>query len=110
VAQNELNVSIVHSTPRPVKAASALLLAYGVAALYVAVFENDLGHGDRLTTGFGLVPWFGLSAIGAAAALTCLVSARQSRTLLAVSAISLAAWTAYLLLGTNQGIVEQATL
>jgi hypothetical protein len=87
------------------KSVPALLAAYGVVTVYVAVFANEPAQGDLLSKAGGAIPWYGLSALGALAALAWLLGFRDKRALL-VSALCLSAWTACFWLGTDQGVEE----
>ena len=84
------------------KVAGALLAAYGVVSVYVALLANEPAQGDLLSKAGGAMPWFGLSALGAVAALAWLLAYRDKRVLF-VSALCLLAWTACYWLGTDQG-------
>jgi uncharacterized membrane protein len=82
---------------------ASFLAVYGAFAVYVAIFANDPAQGDLLAKRAGAIPWFGLSALGALAAVAWLVAYRHARVLLLVSAVCLAGWTACYWLGTDQG-------
>ena len=84
------------------KVVAALLAVYGVVTVYVAVFANEPAQGDLLSKAGGAIPWFGLAALGALAALAWLLVYRDRRVLF-VSALCLVAWTACYWLGTDQG-------
>ena len=84
------------------KVVAAFLVAYGVVTVYVALFANEPAQGDLLSKAGGAIPWFGLSALGALAALAWLLAYRDKRVLF-VSAVCLLAWTACYWLGTDQG-------
>jgi hypothetical protein len=85
------------------KVTAGLLAAYGALTVAVAVFANGPAQGDLLSKWGGAVPWYGLSAVGALAALTWLLAYRNDRVLV-VSAVCLVAWTACYWLGTDQGV------
>jgi hypothetical protein len=86
-----------------VKLAAGLLAAYGAFAVYVAVFANDPAQGDLLSKQAGAIPWYGLSALGALAAIAWLVAYRRARALLLLAAVCLGGWTACYWFGTDQG-------
>jgi hypothetical protein len=83
---------------------SLLLLAYGLLALFVAYVWGP-GSSDELITGGPVtVPWFGLPAVGAIAAMVGLfLIARQRAAVLAVllAAVCLVVWTLLFVLGTT---------
>jgi len=84
--------------------AAAFLLVYGVLTLLIASAWGP-GNSDELVSGGSdLIPWFGLSFGGAAAArvgLALVPRPRLARWVLLVAAVSLAGWTAFLGVGTN---------
>ncbi len=75
---------------------------YGAFAVYVAVFANEPAQGDLLSKSGGAIPWFGLSALGALAALAWLLAYRDNRVIF-VSASCLVTWTVCDWLGTDRG-------
>jgi hypothetical protein len=108
---------------------AGMLAACGAAILYAAVAWNDLGPGggayrnrtpgdDRMVTGFGLLLWYGLPAIGIVAAGLALAIARSPRPQatrsrhrlprvgVAVAALSVVAWVAYYLLATDSAALR----
>jgi hypothetical protein len=82
---------------------------------YLAVSWFDLGGGDYVTRGFGVLGWYGLPLLGTYWATAAMLStpatrtpprlaSRDARLALPLAVVSLVGWLAFYWFGTNQGV------